>query len=201
MKSMYISTSVFVLHDYYVRLKNRIYSLFVKLYLPHASSSCIIYSDTHFKGVSNIWIGDKTVIARYGTITAWTKYGKDSFSPQIIIGNNVSIGEYCHITAISKIVIGDNVLTGRRLTISDNAHGNTSIEEMRLPPASRSMASKGSVTIGRNVWIGENVTILPNVTVGDSAIIGAGSVVTKDIPPFAVVCGNPAKVLKITYNG
>ena len=52
------------------------------------------------------------------------------------------------------------------------------------------------VKIGDKVWIGGGVTILPGVTIGDNSVIGAGSVVTKDIPPYSVVVGNPAQIIK-----
>ena len=55
---------------------------------------------------------------------------------------------------------------------------------------------KGPVTIGNNVWIGDNVIILSSVSIGDGAVIGAGSVVTKDIQPYSIAVGNPAKVIK-----
>lgn len=58
---------------------------------------------------------------------------------------------------------------------------------------------KGDINIGNDVWTGMDVTILPGVTIGDGAVIGAASVVTKDVPPYAIVGGNPAKVLKYRF--
>lgn len=52
------------------------------------------------------------------------------------------------------------------------------------------------VVIGENVWVGSSAIILPGITIGEGAVVGAGSVVTKDVPAFAVVGGNPTKVLK-----
>jgi acetyltransferase-like isoleucine patch superfamily enzyme len=63
-------------------------------------------------------------------------------------------------------------------------------------PSERDLYSKGSVTIEDNVWIGDKVTILPNVRIGEGSVIGANSVVTKDIPPFCVAAGNPAKIIR-----
>lgn len=65
-----------------------------------------------------------------------------------------------------------------------------------LPPLFRPLFSKGPVIIGKNVWIGDKATILPGVTIGDGSIIGANSVVTKDVPAYSVVAGNPAKIIK-----
>lgn len=58
---------------------------------------------------------------------------------------------------------------------------------------------RGVIDIGNNVWIGDNTVFLKNVTVGDGAIIGSGSVVTHDVPPFAIVAGVPARIIKYRY--
>ena len=82
------------------------------------------------------------------------------------------------------------------MTITDNSHGETDYDSLSIPPIKRSITSKGSVVIGNNVWIGDKVTILPGVTVGDGVVIAANAVVTKDIPPYCIAGGNPAKILK-----
>jgi acetyltransferase-like isoleucine patch superfamily enzyme len=61
-------------------------------------------------------------------------------------------------------------------------------------------ASKGYVIIGNDVWIGANSTILSGVKIGDGAIIGAGAVVTNDVPPYAIVAGNPAKIIRFRFS-
>ena len=81
------------------------------------------------------------------------------------------------------------------MTITDNSHGDTSIDIRSYPPISRPLVSKGKVVIGENVWIGDKATILPGVSIGDGAVIGANAVVTKDVPPYSVVVGNPAKII------
>jgi acetyltransferase-like isoleucine patch superfamily enzyme len=130
-------------------------------------------------------------------LTAWDSYRSDSFSPEIFIGNNTSIGEDFHITAINKIQIGNHVLIGKKVTITDNAHGLVDGSMLTIPPIERSLYSKGSVIIEDGVWIGDKVTILAGVTIGKNVIVGANSVVTKDIAKNCVVGGIPAKVLKI----
>lgn len=129
-------------------------------------------------------------------LTAWKNFAGGSFIPEITIGNNVSFGAYNHITAVNKIVIGDGVLTGKWVTITDNSHGDTEYTTLQSLPKRRPLVSKGPVIIGDNVWIGDKATILPGVTIGEGVVIAANSVVTKDVPAYSVVAGIPAKVIK-----
>ena len=147
-------------------------------------------------GQKQIIIGDDTIIQRHTILGCWTKYHEQSFSPSITIGNQCNIGEYSHITAINKIVIGDGLLTGRFVLISDNSHGGLSREEAVIPPVSRKLVSKGEVIIGNHVWIGDKATILAGVHIGDNAIVAANSVVTKDVPANSMVAGSPAIIIK-----
>ena len=88
-------------------------------------------------------------------------------------------------------------LSRRFVLITDNAHGANLVEELDVIPLQRKTCSKGTVIIGNKVWIGDKATILPNTKIGNCAIIGANSVVTKDVPAYSVVGGNPAKILKV----
>lgn len=117
-------------------------------------------------------------------------------SAEMVLGDNISIGEYSHITCAQKMVIGDGLLTGRYVLITDNSHGENLPDELNILPLARRIYSSGPVIIGRNVWIGDKATILPNVKIGDGAVVAANAVVTKDIPPFSVAVGCPAKVIK-----
>lgn len=148
-------------------------------------------------GGKYISIGDGCSIGKNAALTAWEKYGSDTFMPKITIGDNVSIGDNSHITAINEIVIGHHVLTGKNLTITDNAHGESHYASLILSPSVRSLYSEGPVIIEDGVWIGDKVTILPNVRIGRNAIIGANAVVTRDIPENCVAGGVPAKVIKV----
>lgn len=148
------------------------------------------------KGEKYISIGKNTTIHNSVILTAWDKYGEQTFIPSIKIGDNCNIGEHAHITACKEIIIGNNVLTGRRIYISDNAHGNSSKSEINIPPIQRPLHVKGSVIIEDNVWIGERVCILSGVHIGKGAIIAANAVVTHDVPAACVVGGVPAKIIK-----
>lgn len=129
-------------------------------------------------------------------LQAWKRYGDQIFSPEIIIGNNVSMMDNCHISCCKKVQIGDGCLLGSNVFITDNFHGNGSKEQLLIPPNTRPLYVKGEVIIGKNVWIGRNVCIMPGVTIGDGAKIGANAVVTKDVPAGRIAVGVPTLLLK-----
>lgn len=157
-------------------------------------SSIISYPSDSIIGKKYISIGSFSSIGRHAIISAWEYIGQ----PIIKIGNNVILGDYIHITAVNEIIISDGVLTGKNVTITDNAHGYVrDLEELKISPGARPVTSKGKVFIGKNVWIGDKVTILPGVSIGEGAIIGANAVVTKNVPPFSVVGGNPSRIIKV----
>lgn len=129
--------------------------------------------------------------------TVLTVYPQDNGQPEIRIGNGCHIGAHAHLTAICGITIGENLLTGTNVIITDNAHGATdSMEALQTAPAERPLLSKGEVVIGDNVWLANNVCVLPGVKIGDGVVVAANSCVTHDIPPHCIVAGCPAKIIK-----
>ena len=149
-----------------------------------------------FKGRERISVGANTRIDSFTLITAWTKYRGTSYSSSITIGDNCYIAPNTHITSINKITIGDNALIGRCVTITDNSHGQLVADQLKTSPAFRPLYSKGEVVIGKNVWMCDKATITAGVTIGDGCIIAANAVVTKSVPPYSLVAGNPARVIK-----
>lgn len=146
-------------------------------------------------GAKYIKIGDNFHAYKRLQLEAHDKHNGISFSPCIEIGNNVSINYDVHIAACNKVTIGDGTLIASKVFITDHFHGNTTEDDLKIPPQERSLYSKGEVRIGKNVWIGEGVVIMPGVCIGDNAVVGANSVVTKDVPNNSVVVGNPARAL------
>lgn len=176
--------------------RDRLYTLWMRPFLGHLGKDSIIGRSSRLwgGGGKHISIGDETIIQRHAILGCWTRYHDQTFSPCITIGDHCNIGEYCHITAINQIVIGNGLLTGRFVLITDNSHGGLSQAEAAIPPAARKLVSKGPVVIGDNVWIGDKVTILAGVHIGDNAIIAANAVVTEDVPANTLVAGVPASV-------
>ncbi|MDE6378964.1 MAG: acyltransferase [Muribaculaceae bacterium] len=148
-------------------------------------------------GEKYISVGEECYFGKDVQLTATDSFEGQTFSPSITIGNNCSIHDYAHVTAINCIHIGNNVRTGKNVLITDNAHGASDPVILDMAPNHRPLYSKGPVIIEDNVWIGAKSSIMPGVTIGRGAIIGAGSVVTKDIPSYALAAGNPARVIKI----
>ena len=165
----------------------------------------------------------KKILMRYRTFKIHQielPFNSSLLTPEnISIGKNFSISPFCHLVCQdpengSKLVIGNRVALnygviinadcGGKITIGDDVliGPNTIIRAANhvfgdpLVPIRSQGHQAGHVKIEDNVWIGAGVIIVPNVIIGHSSVVGAGSVVTKDIPPFSVALGNPAKVSK-----
>ena len=187
------------LHQRLTGYKNTFYTLWIRNFVGHLGEHSRICYPCSLQGggQKNISIGDYTTIQSTSILGCWTKYGEQQFpNASITIGNHCSIGEYNHITACNKITIGDGLLTGRYVIISDNSHGGLSEEEANIQPTLRDLKSKGEVVIGNNVWLGDKVAVLSGVHIGNNVIVAANAVVTKDIPDGCVAAGVPAKVVK-----
>lgn len=151
-----------------------------------------ISNPLNIRGAECITVGNGVIMNDGIMLTAWPHLG----NPNIIIGDNCSFGAFNHITCTNKIIIGNNVLTGKWVTITDNSHGETDRMTLDIPPAQRPHTSKGPIIIEDNVWICEKATILPGVTIGKGSVIAANAVVTRDVPPYCVVAGIPAVIVK-----
>lgn len=114
-----------------------------------------------------------------------------TFSRRLSIGNNSGLGVNSRVQG--KVSIGDDVMMGPDVLIYTTNHEFKSID---IPMRLQGYSQERPVVIGNDVWIGARVIILPGVTVGNGVVIGAGSVVTKDIPPYKVAAGCPAVVVK-----
>ena len=109
------------------------------------------------------------------------------------VGDKLIIGKFCQIaTAVKFIMNGANHDVSGISTYPFKAFG--------WQDAQLHGVNKGDTRIGNDVWIGYGATIMPSVNVGDGAIIGSMSVVTKDVEPYSIVAGSPAKVIRIRYD-
>lgn len=112
-------------------------------------------------------------------------------------GVNVQIGDFSGLNTGGWIgndtIIGNDVMFGPEVVILSGSHN---FERTDIPMREQGATHRKPVVIGDDVWIGTRVIILPGITIGSHSIIGAGSVVTKDVPEYAIVAGNPAVIKK-----
>lgn len=117
--------------------------------------------------------------------------GAEFSSLDVAIGDYSGIGIRCHV--YGAVILGNHVMMGPDCDIHSGSHR---FDRTDIPMDQQGFVDTEPVVIGNDVWIGSRVTILPAVKIGDGAIVGAASVVTKDVPPYAIAVGNPAVVKK-----
>ena len=184
------------LHLKILKKQNFIYTCWISNAFSSVGTGTRFMYKIYTRGGHYIKIGDNCIFRRGNIIDAWDNFNGVKYCPQILIGDNCSFGAYSQITACNKIEIGNNLLTGAYVIISDNNHGGFSKEELVKNPRKRDLYSKGEVVIGNNVWLGDKVAVLSGVHIGDGVVVAANAVVTKDIPPYSLAAGVPAKVIK-----
>ena len=115
------------------------------------------------------------------------------------VGDRLVIGDFCALAHGVRIFMnGGTHAMGGFSTFPFNIFGNG--WEEGFDPATWTAENKGDTVIGPDVWIGNDATLMPGVTIGAGAIVAAKSVVTRDVPPYAVVGGNPARVLRMRFD-
>lgn len=147
------------------------------------------YSYLDCMSTGGVTLGDNVTI-REGCWLQLTS-GYDNPGESIVIGNNVYIGPKSVLGAAAPITIGDRCQLGANVSLVAENHrfdGEKDIFEQGV--------TRKGIQIGRDVWMGNHVTVLDGVTIDDGAVIGAGTVVTKSVPPRAVVVGVPGRVIK-----
>lgn len=154
---------------------------------------CKIQAEVTLQSIcrSGLNFGDDVTIC-HGAIVGPSGQWGGNLGHGLTMGNRSSIGAYSYIGCSGSIAIGDDVLIGPRLTIIAENHNYSD--------ATRTIKEQGvhnrGIVIGNDIWMGACVTILDGVTIGDHAIVAAGAVVTKDVEPYAIVAGVPARTIR-----
>ncbi len=146
-------------------------------------SRCGIESDVRFSGGTRIFLGERVTLRR-GVLV--------SGAGKLTIGDRTTINEDVIISCTDRIEIGSDCMFAPRVYILDVDH-KFSDRDVKI---SNQGYHSAPVKIGSDVWLGAYAVILKGVSIGDGAIVSAHSVVTKDVPPYAIVGGIPAKVIR-----
>ena len=166
-------------------IKKKLLFVFYKLtaaWLPISQRSSFA------KAMRGFWA--KRIVQKMGknvNIERWAVFG-----PLLEIGDHSGIGINCEV--YGPVSIGKDVMMGPEVVIYTSGH---KYDRLDVPMRMQGNTEAKPVVIEDDVWIGRRVIILPGVTIGKGCIIGAGAVVTKDIPPYSVAAGVPAKVVKV----
>ena len=165
--------------------RNLVPSVFTCIHLM-LKYKCFISLKSEIQLAKNINIGKKTRISSFVKIKVTNGF--------IRMGENCTINSFCFIDADKgNLEIGNNVLIGPHVGIHGSNYNYESREKLIID---QGIVSKG-IRIEDDVWIGSHSTILDGVIIGKGAVIGAGAVVTKDVPPYSVAVGVPAKVINV----
>ncbi len=153
-----------------------------------------ILNSSHEEYIS---IGNNVDVGSFCRITVSTEFAghkvRSKNKVRLKIGNNVDVGHNAFISANNNIQIGNDVIMSSYVFITDHDHGFADVtKNLHEQP----LTNGGHVIIEDNVFLGVKCSILKNVTIGKHSVIGANAVVTKDIPPYSLATGNPAKVIK-----
>lgn len=148
-----------------------------------------IMKPLYLAGCKYIHIGINSGIWHRARIEAIDQWNGHKFTPKLSIGDNVIIGQHCHIACAESIIIEKDVLFSSRVFITDLAHKT---DNLSIGVLDQDIVTK-PVLICEGAFIGINVSILPGVRIGKHSVVGANSVVTKDVPDYATVAGAPAR--------
>jgi len=175
----------------------KLYAWIIKNKFCHFGKNSIIMPVLNSANEKYISIGSYVDIGAFCRITVATEFGghkvKSENKTRIKIGDNVSIGNNSFISANNNIEIGDNVIMSAYVFIADHDHGFRDVEKNI---GQQPLSEGGNVKIGDNVFLGVKSSILKNVTIGERAVVAADAVVTRDVPAYSMVAGNPAKIIK-----
>lgn len=166
--------------------------------LKHLGKHSALRFGNRFLGGKYISLGDRVTLGKGAVFAVYPTFGGKQNplltdeAGGIHIGNGTSANRDLTIYCAHRVEIGQNVLMGSGILITDNDHGT----DPTLPDYASQPLAAAPVRIGDGCWIGERASVLSGVTVGEHSIVAAGAVVTHDVPPYSIVAGVPAKVIK-----
>jgi acetyltransferase-like isoleucine patch superfamily enzyme len=154
------------------------------------------YVELNCLATNKMILGDRITIGRFAVIRPSNSWGGE-IGEGLKVGNNSSIGTFNYIGCSGYIEIGNNVMLGPRVGLFAENHVYDSVYK----PIKDQGVVRKTIVIEDDCWIGTNSVVLSGVRIGTGSVVAAGSVVTKDVAPFSVVAGVPAKLIKSRLAG
>ena len=154
----------------------------------------VMYKPLRIMGGKNITIGDYSYIMQDFRIETINRFNDQVFTPEIKIGDRVEIGQGCHISCSSSVILEDDVTLAPHVMINDCKHGYS---QPNVPIERQDLSNK-PIRIGRGSLIGYGAVILPGVTIGEYSFVGAGCVIAQDVPDHTVVSNRSNLIMKST---
>ena len=153
----------------------------------------VIEEGAEVQGLSKngVRFGDNVTVGALSMIRPSGYYGR-AIGVGLEVGDRSNIGPYAYIGASGGISIGDDVMMGPRVSMFAENHNFASTET----PMREQGVSLGSIVIEDDCWLAANCVILSGVRIGRGSVVAAGSIVNKDVPPYSIVGGNPARVIR-----
>lgn len=174
-------------------LEVRLWTAIYRQFLGSIGPGALISRADRLRNPQHIHLGPGVTIAHGARFDITHDASGQPYNGEIHIGEGTLIEPRVHIAAATKLTIGRHVLFASNVFVTDHDHGflNPAL------PVSQQPLIVAPTRIDDWCWLGENAVVLKGVTIGRGAVIGANSVVTRDIPPFAIAAGAPARVLRM----
>ncbi len=174
-------------------LEVRLWTALYRPFLGALGRGSMLSHAARLRAPRHLFIGSNVSIAHGARIDIIRGALPSSYQGEIHIGDGTIIEPRVHMAAATRMMIGKHVLFAANVYVTDHDHGFLNPD---LPVMHQPLIVKAT-SIEDWAWLGENAVVLKGVTVGHGAVIGANSVVTRDVPPFAIAAGIPARIIKM----
>ncbi len=155
--------------------------------------SCIDFPPATLMNVGSIHLGRDVLVGRDATLSVGYGDGDPHVPARaLVLGDGCVLGARSTITAHASIELGDHVFTGQQVFITDASHGYQDPHT----PIGKQFGGHQPVSIGSGTWLGHGAVVLPGTRIGRNVVVAAGAVVRGEVEDFAVVAGNPARVVR-----